>query len=48
MMKMTEKMQLVVGSILMAMVFYAVLALPGLLSDRDTVVPANQMQEARR
>ena len=43
MMKMTEEMQLVVGSALVAAVFYAVLALPGLLSDRDAVVPARQM-----
>ena len=47
-MDMLEGMRLALGSALVAAGLYAVLALPGLVSDQDSVVPARQVQEARR
>ena len=47
-MRILEGVRLVLGSTLLAAVSYAMLALPGLVSDRDSVVPAHRMQEARR
>ena len=35
------------GAVLMAMMLYAALAAPGMLSDRNSIAPA-QAQEARR
>ena len=41
-------MQLTLGGVLVAAGLYAVLALPGFVSDRDSIVPGHQVQEARR
>lgn len=43
----TGALRAVLGMVLVAAAFYAVLAAPGLLSDRDGTVPA-RAREARR
>ena len=40
-------MRVIAGATLMAAALYAVLAMPGFVSDRDSTVPA-RVQEARR
>jgi hypothetical protein len=40
--------QLVLGAALIAGVFYAILALPGFVSDRDSTVPVHAVRETHR
>ena len=47
-MGMREGMKLALSSLLVAAGLYAVLALPGFVSDQDSVVPMHQVLEARR
>ena len=47
-MKTRKKFQLVAGTALLAAVLYALAAAPGLVSDRDSLVPAGAAREARR
>ncbi len=43
-----EGVRLTLGGVLVAAGLYGVLALPGLVSDRDSIVPGHQVQEAER
>ena len=43
-----SRLKLAAGAVLLAATLYALTAAPGLLSDRDSLVPANAPQEARR
>ena len=43
-----EGVRLMLGGVLVAAGLYAVLALPGFVSDRDSTVPGHQVQEARQ
>ena len=47
-MGMRDGMKLTLGGVLVAAGLYAVLALPGFVSNRDSIVPGHQVQEARR
>ena len=46
-MKTRNTLRVIAGATLMAAAFYAVLAMPGFVSDGDSTVPP-RMQEARR
>ncbi len=43
-----ERLRLAIGAVLLAAVLFALLAAPGLVSDRDSTVPLQPAQEARR
>ena len=47
-MKWNEKMRLALGAALLAATLFALMAAPGLVSDRDSKVPLHQAREARR
>ncbi len=47
-MRLIEKMRLVLGAMLVAAGLYALMAAPGLVSDRESSVGKLQLQEARR
>ena len=47
-MRLIEKMRLVLGAMLVAAGLYALMAAPGLVSDREFSVGKPQLQEARR
>lgn len=47
-MKATEILRLVLGAVLAAAALFALVALPGLVSDPDSTVPLTQAREARR
>ncbi len=47
-MRLIERMRLVLGAVLVATALYALMAAPGLVSERETTVGKLQMQEARR
>ena len=42
------RLKLAAGAVLLAATLYALAAAPGLLSDRDSLVPASTPQEAQR
>jgi len=46
-MRTRNMVRMIAGAVLMAAALYAVLAVPGFVSDMDSTVPA-RMQEARR
>ncbi len=48
MMKRNEKMRLALGAALLAATLFALMAAPGLVSDRDSTVPLHPAREARR
>ena len=43
-----ERLRLAVGAVLLAAVLCALLAMPGLVSDRDSTVPLQAVREAGR
>lgn len=47
-MKWNEKLRLALGAALLAAALLALMAMPGLVSDRDSTVPLQPRQEARR
>jgi hypothetical protein len=47
-MRLIEKVRLVLGAVLVAAALYALMAAPGLVSDRESTVGKFQLQEARR
>ena len=47
-MKWNEKVRLALGAALLAAALLALMAAPGLVSDRDSTVPLHQAREARR
>ena len=47
-MKWNEKLRLALGAALLAAALLALMAAPGLVSDRDSTVPLHQAREARR
>ena len=47
-MKLIEKVRVVLGALLVAAGLYALMAAPGLVSDRDSSVGKRQLQEAGR
>ena len=47
-MRLIEKVRLVLGAVLVAAVLYALMAAPGLVSDRESSVGKLQLQEAGR
>lgn len=47
-MKTREVLRLAAGAAALAIVLYALVAAPGLMSDRDSLVPASAAREARR
>jgi hypothetical protein len=47
-MRLIERMRLVLGAVLVAAALYALMAAPGLVSDREATVGKPQLQEARR
>jgi hypothetical protein len=47
-MRIRNGLKLVTGAALLAAMLYALLAAPGLVSDRDSLVPVGAMRETRR
>jgi hypothetical protein len=47
-MRLIEKTRLVLGAVLVAMALYALVAAPGLVSDRESTVGKPRVQEVRR
>ncbi len=47
-MKRNEKMRLAFGAGLLAATLFVLMAMSGLVSDRDSMVPLHQAREARR
>lgn len=47
-MKWNEKVRLALGAALLAAALFALLAVPGLVSDRDSTVPLHRVREARQ
>jgi len=47
-MKRNEKLRLALGAALLAAVLFALMASPGLVSDRDSTVPLQPVREARQ
>jgi hypothetical protein len=47
-MKWNEKMRLALGAALLAAALFGLMAMPGLVSDRDSTVPLHPAREARR
>lgn len=47
-MKWNEKVRLALGAALLAATLFALLAVPGLVSDRDSTVPLHRVREARQ
>ena len=47
-MKWNEKLRLALGAALLAAALFALMAMPGLVSDRDSTVPLHLAREARR
>ena len=47
-MKWNDKLRLALGAALLAAALLALVAAPGLVSDRDSTVPLHQAREARR
>ena len=47
-MKLIKKMRLVLGVVLVAAGLYALMAVPGLVSDRESTVAQTQLREAGR
>jgi len=47
-MKRNEKMRLALGATLLAAMLLALVAAPGLVSDRDSTVPLHRVREAGR
>ena len=47
-MKRNEKMRLAFGAALLAAALFVLMAMPGLVSDRDSMVSLHQAREARR
>ncbi len=43
-----ERLRLAIGAVLLAAALFALLALPGLVSDRDSTVPLQPVREAGR
>jgi len=43
-----ERLRLAVGAVLLAAALFALLAVPGLVSDRDSTVPLHTAQKAGR
>ncbi len=43
-----ERLRLAVGAVLLAALLFALLAVPGLVSDRDSTVPLQPVREAGR
>jgi len=43
-----ERLRVAVGAVLLAAALFAPLAVPGLVSDRDSTVPLQPVQEAGR
>ena len=43
-----ERLRVAIGAVLLAAGLFALLAAPGLASDRDSMVPLHQAREARR
>jgi len=43
-----ERLRLAIGAVLLAAALLALLAVPGLVSDRDSTVPLHTAQEAGR
>ena len=48
MMKRNEKMRLALGAALLAAALFALMAMPGLVSDRDSTVPLHPVREAKQ
>lgn len=47
-MRMKNRLRLAAGAAMLAAVLYSLLAVPGLVSDRDSLVPVSTTREARR
>ena len=47
-MKRNEKLRLALGAALLAAALFALMAMPGLVSDRDSTVPLHPVREARQ
>ena len=47
-MKWNEKVRLAIGAALLAAILFGLVAMPGLVSDRDSTVPLHPAREARR
>jgi len=47
-MKRNELLGMVISAVLLAASLFALLAAPGLVSDRDSTVPLHRVQEARQ
>ncbi len=47
-MNMVKGVRLVLGAVLLAAALFALVAVPGLVSDQDSTVPLHQAREARR
>jgi len=43
-----ERLRVAAGAVLLAAALFALLAVPGLVSDRDSTVPLQQVREAGR
>jgi len=43
-----ERLRVAIGAVLLAAALFALLMVPGLVSDRDSTVPLQPAQEARR
>ena len=43
-----ERLRVAIGAALLAVALLAAMAMPGLVSDRDSTVPLHQAREARR
>ena len=48
MMKRNEKMRLALGAALLAAALFALMAMPGLVSDQASTVPLHRVREARQ
>jgi len=47
-MRWNEKMRLALGAALLAVLLFALMTAPGLMSDRDSTVPLHRVREAGR
>ena len=44
----SERLRVAIGAVLLAVTLFALTALPGLVSDRDSTVPLRSVREAGR
>ena len=44
----SERLRVAIGAVLLAAALFGLMAMPGLVSDRDSTVPLHPAREARR